>query len=547
MARLSVPSLLHKGWLVTLIVTAGIGALGVWAQNAAIVGVNYDDGIYAMLARSLVEGDGYRLTYLPDPVPGVKYPPVYPLSLAPLWVVAASPAGALGAMKVASGVYLGLAAGLFLLLLLRRRLLVEPVAIVVALVAFASGSMMLISNGVLSEPLFLAILFATLLIDDVEAGLTPARLVAIGLLAGLAALTRTVGIALVAAVVIGVAVRGGWRKTLVSLAASLALLGPWALFTFSHAGQVPDVLLPRYGSYLELYLANVGDSPGAVFEVAFVNLNAILRTVGANLVPGIPAALRPVAGVLILGFAALGSRHAFRTAPSLVLYHWLYLGLIAFWTFPPFRFLLALLPITLALAAVAFERAARRLSRSGEEAAERGARHLGPIRVVAAVLVILFLANLAYGEARAIGRRVWDGAQLAKSAVSQEVLAWVNLNTEADDVVAYEFDPLIALHTGRRAAPNNYEPVHAWYRSQPPAPELLARLFVEMGVDIVAVRRDVPAAAAPIDALIERHPQGLKLVAVTSRGALIFRTDLRVLSLPAGTGAARTRTGGGGE
>ena len=60
---------------------------------------------------------------------------------------------------------------------------------------------------------------------------------------------------------------------------------PWLGFTFAKSGQVPAVLVPRYGSYVQLYLANLGESPGSALTIFTTNLGAILQTLGAKLVP----------------------------------------------------------------------------------------------------------------------------------------------------------------------------------------------------------------------------------------------------------------------
>lgn len=513
-----------------LAVALAVAAIAVWAQSAALVGVNYDDGIYALLARSIADGEGYRLGFVPGSIPGVKYPPLYPASLALFWAVGSSPGSTLWAMKMANGLYLGLAAGAFVLLLSRRRVLELPLAVLVVLASFASGFMMLTASAVLSEPLYLVVVFSALLVcDEIGSEPTLRRVLAIGVLAALAALTRSVGISLVGAAFVGVAARTGWRRALPALGASALLLLPWALFTLTRSSQIPEPLVPRYGAYVQLYLATLGGSPTIALEIALTNLNAILETAGANLVPGIPEVLRTPIGGLIFALALLGSAAARRKAPTLVAYHWIYLALITVWAFPPFRFLFVLLPVTLALATVALREVVMKVRKAPEGSFP--ASRLGT--AVALALGAAFFLNLAYRDARALNRRVWEAALLAKSAVSQEVVDWVEANTAPDAVIAYEFEPLIALHTGRRAVPNNYEPVHVWYRATETPLEPLARLLREMSVDVLAVRADVPAAAAPIDALMGRYPGSLELVNVTPNGALIFRTRLGALAADA--------------
>ncbi len=81
--------------------------------------------------------------------------------------------------------------------------------------------------------------------------------------------------------------------------------------------------------------------------------------------------------------------------------------------------------------------------------------------------------------------------------------------------------------------------MHLWYGRSQPAAEPLALLLRDMGVDYLAVRANVPLAAAPVDALIERYPESLSLEHVTERGAFIFATNLgRRPGEPQGSGDA---------
>ncbi len=513
-------------WIVAVAVGVCVGVLGLWAQNSALVGVNYDDGIYALLGKALAEGDGYRLTFVPVDLPAIKYPPVYPVSLVPFWVLADSREAALTGMKLANGIYIGIAAAFCLMLLGDRRILPLYLAAPVTLLGFASGSMMLVTAGLLSEPLYLVLLFAALwMADGAPSRARAARWAGVGALAGLVMLTRMVGVAAVVAVLIGAWRRGGRRTALVAAAGAGVLVLPWLLFTLVNAGRVPESLVPRHGSYTQLYLSNLAGSPGAAFDILSANLGAILQTLGGKVVPQAGAVVESLFGAALLGAALVGSRRISQHAPATAVYTWLYLGLIAVWSFPPFRFLFILFPLVLALAVAGvvplFQRVATGSARAGPT--PRAAWMLAAIGVALAL-------NLGYVEARALARRVWDGAEFDKSASGIEVIEWVLNHTDGAAVIAYEFDPMIALYTGRRAVPNNYEPVHLWYRREAPPVEPLARLLQTMGVDFLAVRRNVPLAAAPIDALIERYPQALQLTFVTGRGAFIFATNLPALS-----------------
>ena len=68
-------------------VAVALGALaaGALALNDSLVGVFYDDGLYAVLARSLASGHGYAYLHLPGAPAATHFPPLYPLILTPLF------------------------------------------------------------------------------------------------------------------------------------------------------------------------------------------------------------------------------------------------------------------------------------------------------------------------------------------------------------------------------------------------------------------------------------------------------------------------------
>lgn len=506
--------------IAALAVGVAVSALGVWAQNAALVGVNYDDGIYALLGKALADGEGYLLTFLPMTLPGVKYPPVYPLTLAPFWSIAGSQAEALQAMKFANGLYIGLAAGLFTWLVSSLRLLPVSLAAAGAVLGFAAASMMLVSAGLLSEPLYLALLFAALwMADGIAKNSRSWGFVVVGLLVALTMLTRTVGIAAVAAAIIGLWMRVGRRPALLAAVSAGMLIVPWTVYGIVNAGSVPHALVPRYGSYVQLYLANLAGSPSAALDIFWTNSGAILQTLGGKLVPQLGTVPQVLSGAFLIVLSVLGTRKLMRQAPATALYPWFYLALVSVWSFPPFRFVFIVFPMLLVLAAVAWLAIAKRAA----TVVGRGSASWIRLSLVAAALALV--ANLAVTETRALGRRVWDGAELDKSIAGAELIDWVSANTDPSAVIAYEFDPLVALYTGRSAVPNNYEPVHLWYRTREPPVEPLAELLGETRVDYVAVRSDVPLAAGTIDSLLERYPGSLNLRFVTAHGVMIFAAE----------------------
>src|SRR5260370_30333334 len=72
------------------VVCAGAASLFVaWAYwtalHAPAMGMFHDDGIYAVTAKALATGRGYRIVSLPTEIAQTKYPILFPALLAVVW------------------------------------------------------------------------------------------------------------------------------------------------------------------------------------------------------------------------------------------------------------------------------------------------------------------------------------------------------------------------------------------------------------------------------------------------------------------------------
>ncbi len=51
-----------------------LGGAALWGANRKILGLFHDDGIYTVVAKSLYQGDGYRIISLPSaPLVNIKF------------------------------------------------------------------------------------------------------------------------------------------------------------------------------------------------------------------------------------------------------------------------------------------------------------------------------------------------------------------------------------------------------------------------------------------------------------------------------------------
>src|SRR2546427_820476 len=233
--------------------------VGAVTLNHDLVGVFYDDGLYAGLAIALGRGLGYVHPHLPGTPAAVHYPPLYPLVLAPLFRVFSVPTAAyLG--KVLNVLLAALGTGLIAWHAARNRLVGEelPVWLAPAVVAGTAIAIpVLATQAVLfSEPLFAVLLAAAVVLADAPPPRLPASAAAClaGVAAGLALLTRSVGIAAGGGIVVFLlATRRAPPRVALAAAAPVALAaGGWALWLLRHRGGIDPALAMGYGTYVEM-------------------------------------------------------------------------------------------------------------------------------------------------------------------------------------------------------------------------------------------------------------------------------------------------------
>ena len=510
---------------------AGLVAALVVAEHLSrsLVGVFYDDGIYLALARSLAEGHGYRLLYLPGTPGAVHYPFLYPLLLAGLWKLAPAFPANVAVFKAANAVLLGLAASLLVLYLDRR--LAQPAWRVALLVAVAATALPLVTVATVlfAEPLFLVMLVAACWAGDAARGADARRrawllAAAAGLLAGAAALTRSLGVTVVAAVPLSLLLARRPRAALVALVSSALVLAPWLLWVSRHRGDVDPALVAGYGTYTDL-LAQAGWSTLSPAGIA-----DLLRPVGAVALAPFGGWLRfflgvPAAALVVAGFGPL-----LRRAPALGWTLLAYGAIVVVWPYGPDRFVWAAWPFL----AVAFFAGAVRLLERARSAAPAAAA-LGRWCVAGTVALVVF----GYGFYQVRGYVRGDATSLVRgiSATMTDFLPWIRETTRPDAVLAGEDEALLWLYTGRRAVPS-----YVWrYRGrgdQSLGPDSLKAWLDRSRVSYVLLSGPRSDAAPTISALLGRYPGYLHVAGEWPGGPMAFAVD-RATPVPASGGADR--------
>jgi len=426
---------------VALVSLAG-GAL---TLNHHLVGVFYDDGLYASLAWALSHGYGYAHPNLPGAPAAIHFPPLYPLVLSPLFGLLTLPAAAFSGL-VLNLVFASAASGLVAWHAIRTELLGPgiPGWVVAALVALAALAIpvLTILSALLSEPVFTLLLVAAIILADrPPRSWTPDRAAAAaGLAAALSFLTRSLGLAAGIGVVVwtfgaarerrlGVYGPVARRRAMLAGAPFAAACLAWFLWVGVHRGGLDPLLASDYGSYLAVARgAGVGALTARIVDLVRPLSVLVLGWVPNRIVyyaVGVPALVVGLYGLLRL----------LRRSPigvTLVAY----LAVLACWPIPPDRFLWAVLPwLTLVWA-------------SGAAALWRRAA----LRVPIVIVIVALAGGYARYEIRGFAGRWWDLAAQRISTTLTTVLPAID-SLPPTAVIAADHDPLIWLYTRRPAVP----------------------------------------------------------------------------------------------
>jgi hypothetical protein len=432
--------------LIPLVLMVVVFLAAVLSITSWPVGAFEDDAIYTVLGKALASGEGYRMINLPGAPHATHYPPGYPFLLSLLWRAWPEFPDNVVLFKFVNALLLAAAAfGAFLLV--RRRL--GHGSVISALIAFAAIAVMplpQLAGLVLSEPLFVAGLFFTLLAFERAASTGSMRDAAVaGALLGALCLVRTVGVAAVGAAVLVLLARRQFRTTIVLVAMTAVFVVPWQMWVGAHESELAPILDGKYGPYFS-WMVDGYRAGGADFarEVVLRNLADIGSSLSFRVMPVELSWLRLLSLSLLLSILIAGLVLLFKRLPALVLFCAFYVALLIAWPFHPYRFLLALWPVLVIAAAAAIHALWHWQART---VANRSFR-----MVALGVVGFVFAGHVAY-NVQAYREGAWIDLQRRVGVGAGPLVEWVMAYTQPDDVISSQQDVLVYLYTGRRAVP----------------------------------------------------------------------------------------------
>lgn len=427
---------------------------------APATGTVHDDGIYLATAKSLAEGKGYRIQSLPSELPQTKYPILFPALLAVIWKTTGAGVAVPWIFKLIPVIcVLGVAVALWNS---GPRFGLSAVGARWAALAWAA-SPVVITHGTLALPdtLFaLCCLGAILLLE--RAGQADGRGIRDSIFAGAltaaSLLIRSIGVTLVPLVAY-LCWRRKWRQAAAFLITAGVLVTPWVVH---QSGQ------PFSTDFVERYYTKLSYAEGNLLalrnlsemgQVLFYNAAHQLVSLGAMMGLG-PDPCGYLMGFLLALLALAGlCRGAVQGARLHAAWTILYLGALCVWVWPPYRYLIPVLPLLLLFAASPIEQMIR----------ARRAPAFFTCVLLGVSTIMTSWTDLRLGkETRQNGWPSAGPGMVESWTDHQAAFAWIRKHTSPDDIVGANLDPMVFLNTGRKSIRlTNYNQFDLFYSTDP--------------------------------------------------------------------------------
>lgn len=431
---------------VALVALALIPALWVLESNRDVpqFGAYQDDGLFLIGAKSLSEHQGYRISNLPGEPFQTKYQPLHAWVLAAIWRLNPNFPGNLTLVAIYEA--LVLVAFIALSGLLFRSFQLSPLESA-SLCAFLALSPWIIywATVPFSDYLFAALVAGTFLL------LNRRLFLAAGFVAAAACLTKSAGILIVPAVLIGTLWRRDRRSAGLFLIPVLPAIAGWTLWANMHRAASDQPILWYYTDYIGAFVRNNGFH--ALPQIIPQNLVSMMSAAGSVVIQDLPSSM-PGRFLSILVAAAMitgAIRIAKRTGLIEYSIFCLLLALtLTVWNFSPsVRLMLPMLPM-LAIGLYLEGRVLAQLIQRSLQGKDFGNR-------VAAYLILAGMAGgCLYGirqNSVFIGRQIPALLEQSRewNVRSREVFGWMRASLPASAVVLASDDTLVYLYTGRKS------------------------------------------------------------------------------------------------
>ena len=453
-SRISKALVVWRYRLILVSVGLLIGVSALWGANREILGLFHDDGIYAVVAKSLAQGSGYRIISLPGALPQTKYPFLYSYLLSWIWSFDGDFPHNILLLK---SVNIALLIALFFAgIVFYRRASSDQSGwgVVFGLLLCTNPIIFTLTEYVLSD--LLLVFFTVLVLSLCSAGseFLPFRSIwlKLALVTGLACLTRSAAVPLVIAGATQSIVLRRFRDGVFFIFTVALIVSPWLLWIASSPRPESGSLFDYYSAY-DLTGTRAGESGWSLEQHwTVISGNARYLLDAFDLIFLLP--LLPGFAVVVTLFSVVGMIFSIRK--ELVAF-WSFflsaLALIVVWPFHPGRYLAPLIPLLLLF----FFRGFKIVQSSILCWSPPNWRPMALSWIAAFPIVILLVLNGVWLSSYLL---IWDD-QTTRAVYGsrvpygwhgfEESFGWIRQNTRSDSVLGTAYDPMYFLYTGRQA------------------------------------------------------------------------------------------------
>jgi hypothetical protein len=513
------PSLPNQGgrpvprftWVALLALLIAVAALG--GINRDIIGLFHDDAIYIAVAKSLSEGEGYRIASLPSSPAQTKYPFLYSYLLSWIWQLNPTFPDNILLLKTLNVILLVAIFIFSYLFYCRNTENADSKALLYALLVCTNRTVFSLTDLTLSDLLFMLLSLLALWLCHGAGPGSKLGIAALSSIIGLAFLTKTAAAPLALAGAVFLASKRRYLDMSLYGVLLLVFSMPWLLWVAQEASPQSNALFSYYLSH-DFRLSD----PGQIAELVTANLVYLYGSLDllflTSKIPGLD--------ILICLVAALGLCDSLRRHNS---FFWVFVGsyfaLVLVWPFHPWRYTLPLIPVVMLFLFRGIDRLRKLVRQIFHEA---GSVQMD--RVLAkAFLLLLLVLNLAWlsnylilnDEHHTRGFFGWRFPYRWSGFL--ETFDWVRRNTDKGDILATGYDPMYYHYTGRKAVrPGFHRPETYFYPYGQAAPNVGTAQEIKKQLDLLGVRYLI---IDPLDGYVEGDAQ-----------TKIFRDLLDVYSTP---------------
>jgi len=409
------------------------------------VGMYSDDGVYTAAAKSLAEHGTYRLINVPREPDETKAPPGYPALLSAVWKANPRFPQNVFALKTLNLCFI--ATALISIAVLTARLAPDAewlmlVPVAVQAVVGTNAMFVAFADYLMTDLLFTALALMVLVLCSSARNSTTRRgeAIIVGLVS-FAILTRSLGVALAAAMVVESVCQKRYRSAIFRALVPGSVFGTWMLWAANHKLN-QSVLIDYYQTYEDPVVAHLLRNPGLTWEVVSGNFRFV-----RDAMPWVLGPIWLIAWPVVVGLIGVGAWRMLRSShrPA-ILFVACYVPLIVVHPFTPYRYLIPIAPIMVLALAAGTAAAWSVLAQSGRMRARSS-------RAVFAVLLLMVIGNLTWLQYRyrpGDQLRDWTGGDLGyRWSGFEETFTWLKQNTPRDALLGSIFDSMYYLYTGR--------------------------------------------------------------------------------------------------